>query len=305
MSTQKHSFYLLGLIGHPVKHSLSPVMFKAALNHLGLKGEYHLIDLLPHELAPGLSKLVAQGFTGFNVTIPHKRAVFALCNELTLESQQAHAVNAVLVKDKGCLVGHNTDVAGFKKALLANMPANGKLETCCVIGAGGAAHAAVTALIELKCARIIIAVRKPASALDLVEKMQASRWADDIRVPQFEVVVPELNELPCTPNLVVNCTPIGLNGQVAPQWVLDLLKLMGSDGLLFDMVYCQDGTLPELASVAKRQGLNVCDGMDMLIAQAQLSFQFMTGVAIPEAVMAQAILACRKGQLAYDKKGST
>src|SRR5271154_4339233 len=156
--------FLLGLVGHPVSHSLSPPMHKAALAHFGLSGDYRLIDLPPERLREGIFSLPDQGFAGFNVTVPYKRQVMDLLAQLTAESRQLKAVNTVRISSSGAMTGHNTDLGGFMVALSDSWPEGGARQRALVIGAGGAARAAVWGLIHLGWPTIAVVARNKQAA---------------------------------------------------------------------------------------------------------------------------------------------
>ncbi len=110
----------LGLIGHPVQHSLSPPMHQAAFSFFSLQGSYDLIDIPPEELGTRLDELVKEGFSGWNVTVPHKESVYhwvAGIGNLTAEARMVGAVNTVRITSSGAIHGHNTDLGGFLSAL--------------------------------------------------------------------------------------------------------------------------------------------------------------------------------------------
>lgn len=130
------------LVGHPVAHSLSPTLHHAAAEACGLAFEYVLVDTRPDALAPTLARLRAEGYAGYNVTAPHKEAVFRSLGALTGAARAIGAVNTV-VFEPGRAVGHNTDAAGLRLALEAEAPPSGP---AVVLGAGGAARAAAHVL---------------------------------------------------------------------------------------------------------------------------------------------------------------
>ncbi|MEK7800927.1 MAG: shikimate dehydrogenase, partial [Pseudomonadota bacterium] len=137
------------VIGHPVAHSKSPKIHSYWLQKYGLKGSYTAIDIAPENLAAGVRQLIADGYTGFNVTVPHKIAIMALCTTLSPAAQAIGAVNTVSVQKDGTLYGHNTDGFGFAANLDEALPLfDWSAGPAVVIGAGGAAHAILWALQE-------------------------------------------------------------------------------------------------------------------------------------------------------------
>jgi len=285
---------LLGLIGHPVKHSLSPAMHRAALNYYGLAGEYRLVDLAPEELRAGLRSLIAERFAGFNVTVPHKQAIFALVQENSNQARALGAVNTVKVNHgEGELFGHNTDLEGFTTALSEAMPEQFTSRAACVIGSGGAARAALWGLARLGFRELLVVSRNPAAAQALVRDFEHHHkrpGRPSLRLMGIENThpVPRLG-------LVVNSTPIGLNDEAAPDWALRLLKQTDGAGLCFDMVYARSERPTSFVSAARDLGLTGLDGTEMLVQQAALSFSYWTGKKGPVEVMRQALWECRRG----------
>ena len=282
---------LLGLVGHPVKHSLSPQMHRAALAHFRMPGDYRLLDLAPEKIERGVADLLKEGFAGFNVTIPHKQTFYRLSADLTKEAHQLKAVNTVKVVDSQRLLGHNTDVGGFIEALSEDLPYITRGSTACVLGAGGAARAAVWGLMQLGWPKVQIIARRLETAQEIVDEIAAGYPDAGIKypLPRFAVSACDLSGLQGVCDLLVNCTPIGLLDDEAPEWFLQLLKWTNPYGTFFDMVYGRNGQPTMAMKEAKRLRLNCLDGTSMLVRQAALSFEFWTGKSPPLAVMAQAI----------------
>jgi shikimate dehydrogenase len=254
---------LAAVIGHPVAHSRSPAMHTAAYEALGLDREYVAIDVEPAVLDLFIGTLAADGFAGVNVTIPHKQAVIELCDELSEEARRAGSVNTVLVRDGG-LRGETTDGAGLLWALGEVEPAD-----ALVLGAGGAARAAVTALAEAGWAVAVSARRREgAAALGVgVEPWPPQRGA----------------------RLIVNATPLGqqdagtVPGQ--PGTVPIPADLITPDTIVCDLAYRGDLTPTPLIQAAVARGARAVDGLDVLVGQGIVSFELLTGVPAPVDVM--------------------
>lgn len=285
-ATNQH-FVKLGLIGHPVSHSISPLLHGAALSFAGLQGEYNLIDVPDEEaLAARVAELVGQGYVGWNVTVPHKQAMFRLADELTDEAAKTGAVNTVKVVGIAGggtkLVGHNTDLGGFKRDLQSFVP-NVAGSVAMILGAGGAARAAVCALSECGAKEIWVAARR----LDQAEELAAV--ADSVHAIEFAVArFASLNG----PRIVINCTPIGLKTQESPDWVTSLLESASiapdQPRYFYDMVYSRTaGDTTLLVREAAARGWICRDGLGMLLNQAALAFEFWTGVSVPADEMLQ------------------
>lgn len=195
------------LIGHPVAHSLSGAMHEAAFDALGIKARYELWDRPPIQLAPAIEELRSSQFLGANVTIPHKERVVPLMDRLTEEAHATGAVNT-LTREGKRLVGHNTDVTGFKVALDQLVGRHKMPRHAVVLGAGGGARAVVHSLITEGFLRIVIFNRHLHRAEGLVRHFGRSASHMELRaMPWHESIIEA--ELAKT-KLLVNATSIGL-----------------------------------------------------------------------------------------------
>jgi shikimate dehydrogenase len=292
----------LGLIGHPVSHSLSPPMHRAAFSFFGITGSYELIDLSPQELPAGIDRLCRDNFSGFNVTIPHKQAVYALLKQHSPEASMLEAVNTVRIDSAGELEGHNTDLGGFINALALALadgdevdrqaaqrqdsrftamaaPEFARGQKALLLGAGGAARACIAGLMLAGCRSIVLAARRPQQALTVSKSIYASVSAC---CPQSscEFSIVSFEEIETRPafTLVINCTPAGLNADSEHSfWFDSVIAAMESQALLFDSVYRTDRSPTVLMRMAARRGLKCVDGLSMLAEQAALSFEYWTG----------------------------
>lgn len=251
------------VIGHPVGHSRSPAMHTAAYRALGLDWEYAAVDVEPAGLAAFVAGLAGDGFAGVNVTIPHKGAVLELCDEVSDEARRAGSVNTVLVRG-GRLRGETTDGYGLLWALGEVEPAD-----ALVLGAGGAARAAVTALTDAGW-RVAVSARRPDAAAELgvgVESWPPRRGA----------------------RLVVNATPVGqrTSGTVPDEsgTVPIPAELITPDTIVCDLAYRGDGTPTPLIEAATARGARAVDGLDVLVGQGIAAFELLTGVSAPVDVM--------------------
>jgi len=255
------------VIGHPVAHSRSPAMHTAAYRALGLDWEYTAIDVPPDALAGYAAGMGAAGFAGVNVTIPHKAAVLALCDELSDAARRCGSVNTVLVRPGG-LRGETTDGAGLLWALGEVEPAD-----ALVLGAGGAARAAVAALADAGW-RVAVAARRPEAAAELGAGV--APWPPSAGA-----------------RLIVNATPIGQQaagpGPVA-------VELLTSETIVCDLAYRGDGAPTPLIVAARERGARAVDGIDVLVGQGIFAFELLTGVAAPVEVMR----AAARGETAPD-----
>ena len=303
----------LGLVGHPVSHSLSPPLHGAALSFFGIAGSYELIDLSPAELSRGIDRLIKDGFSGFNVTIPHKEAVFALLEKHSFESRLVGAVNTVRIDSAGHLSAHNTDLGGFIQALSfalgkadrtslseANIQANcftnayrcrlfAGNEKVLLVGAGGAARACLAGLIMSGCRHIVVAARNPDTSRELCKSV-CTGVSSYLDTGTCNLTVETLDSITgCHDfSLAVNCTPVGLTVSEAP-WAAALINSLSREALLFDNVYRQDGRPTFLMRLALERGLSCVDGLDLLVEQAALSFEYWTGRRPPAACLRESL----------------
>jgi shikimate dehydrogenase len=276
----------LGLIGHPVSHSLSPLMHRAALSFCKIPGTYELIDIPPEQLT-AMTPRLKSAYHGLNVTIPHKQAVIPFMDELTGEARLVQAVNTIAVKN-GRMIGHNTDGGGFLSALKGAAGESVKLPCVCIIGAGGAARAALWAVSKLGAQQVVIYARTQRDARKMCDDfMHASPVS-----MQFILRSPGEPLNSNAPALIVNCTPIGLSGEVVPEWIVAMMNNSRRGQhipIFFDMVYSRGMDATPLVKKAAQLGLVACDGLQMLIEQAAMSFEFWTGIKVPSTVLAEAI----------------
>jgi shikimate dehydrogenase len=270
---------LVGLLGWPVHHSLSPVMHNAAFRALGLDWVYLPLAVPPGSLPNALSGLKALGFRGANVTIPHKEQVILGLDEVTPEARSLGAVNTLVVVD-GRLEGHNTDVAGFLAALDNAGCAPGR---AVVLGAGGAARAAVQALLS-RGVTVTVANRSPQRAQGLVSAL----GAPSLRADACSLETLALRDAMSRADLLVNATPAGMWPDVDATPLPPEASFHAGLAVM-DLVYNPLETL--LLRQARQAGAKCITGMDMLIYQGAVAFQLWTGREAPLAIMRQAALA--------------
>ena len=268
---------LLGIVGDPVSHSLSPALHNAAFAHLGLNLAYVPLPVLASQLARAVAGLRAFGFLGANVTVPHKTAVVPLLDELRGDAQALQAVNTV-VAESGRLVGFNTDVEGFTRAFLEAVPRGYAGGTVLLLGAGGAARAAALGAARLGYSRFLLANRTPTAAESLgalLRELAAGTVCDVVRLQELSAAQVR------GAALVVNATTLGMDGQ--SKVPAALADNVGVNQIVYDLVYAEDST--ELTSRARSQGARVVDGLAMLVHQAGAAFQLWTGMPAPLDIM--------------------
>jgi shikimate dehydrogenase len=258
----------LGVAGWPVAHSRSPAMHNAALAAAGLDDWHYLaLPLPPERFAETVWALPAAGFRGINVTIPHKETALALATEATPVAAAVGAANTLTFGPEGDVHADNTDVPG----LLECLPVDPAGRTALVLGAGGAARAAVYALHSAGAADVQVWNRTRERA----ERLVAELGGRAVDAPEAAA-------------LVVNCTSVGLGRDDQPFKSMPLdadTLIVGS--CVVDMVYKPGGTA--LLAEASRRGASVVTGMEILIAQGAASFGRWTGTRASRDAMRAAV----------------
>lgn len=272
------------LIGHPVAHSLSGAMQQAAFDELGIDARYELWDRRPIELADAVGELRTDEFLGANVTIPHKERVVPMVDRQTEEAHATGAVNTI-TKDGKRLVGHNTDVGGFRVALDRLVGRQKMPRHAVVLGAGGGARAVVYGLITEGFQRVVIFNRHLHRAEGLVRHFTRSAAHMELRaMPWHESVIEA--ELSKT-KLLVNATAVGLNPAETPVPG----ELLPPDLLVLDLIYGQTRLLKD----AEKAGDTVMNGELMLLHQGAAAFALWTGQPAPLDLMQRRLEEARAG----------
>ncbi len=274
------------LIGHPVAHSLSGAMQQAAFDQLGIDARYELWDRAPIDLGDAVTELRTDDFLGANVTIPHKERVVPMVDRLTEEAQATGAVNTITREGKR-LVGHNTDVPGFRVALDRLVGKQKMPRQAVVLGAGGGARAVVYGLITEGIQRMIVFNRHLHRAEGLVKHFGRSAAHMELRaMPWHESIIE--SELAKT-KVLVNATSIGLTAEVSPVPATAL----HDDLLVLDLIYARTVLLRD----AEAAGATTADGEFMLLHQGAAAFALWTGQAAPLELMQSKLAEARAGGL--------
>jgi shikimate dehydrogenase len=275
---------VVGLIGWPVAHSLSPAMHNAAARALGLDLVYVPLPVAPEALGAAVRGLAALGFLGANVTVPHKQDVIPFLDERDDTALAIGAVNTIHVGQgaTSILRGTNTDAAGFLADLAAH-EVTLENRDCFILGAGGAARSAAFALAR-QGGRVRVLARRQEQALQLATALQPHLAGEPVRAHHWD-------ELPAlvagtTAPLVVNSTPLGMHPAVeASPWPSALAFPAGC--FVYDMVYQPAETA--LLRQARAAGCGVANGLGMLLHQGALAFELWTGVRPDLAIMRKAL----------------
>ncbi len=261
-----------GVIGDPIRHSLSPVLHNAAFRALELDWAFFAFEVPEGEAPSAIAGMRALGLDGLSVTKPHKAAVLPLMDRLSASAERLGAVNTV-VRQGSVLVGENTDGQGFIDAMRSDHGFDPAGRRCLVRGAGGAGRAVILALAEAGAGDIVVvAGRSPEKAATgaalagpLGRVGQAAEAADA--------------------DLVVNATSLGMDGEPA-EAVVDP-ALLGPGQLVVDLVY----PFTPFVEAARRQGATAVNGLGMLVHQAAHAFRLWTGEEPPREAMSAAALA--------------
>ena len=252
------------VLGDPVSHSRSPAIHNAALAATGIPGSYEARRVDDQGVRAAFEEVRNGTLTGFNVTMPFKSLAAELCDRLDDDASAAGSVNTVTMID-GVVWGFSTDIGGIHDAW-GPLPATGPI---LVLGAGGAAAAACVALRHRP---IYIAGRRFGAGRELGARLAGHG---------FDLAIAEVHwGVPVVGSVVVNCTPLGMQGEALPE---DVLAVSGG---LFDMAYGSAVT-PSVEAV-REMGLPAVEGLDLLVSQAARSFRIWTGSIPPFEVMREA-----------------
>jgi len=272
------STILVGVIGNPVKHSLSPVILNAAFREAKINWVYTAFETPEEKLADAIGGIRALGIAGLSVTMPHKAKVCSLLDEISDSAQTLNAVNCI-VNDAGKLEGHNTDGDGFLDAVKHDAGLDVAGKKVLVVGSGGSARSIIHSLGKAGAAEIAVINRTKKKALDALELAgSVGRYVEETEIPE---VVSEAN-------LVVNATPIGMldtddtaNFPIEP-------NLFSKGQLAIDLIYHPIST-PWMEALRDLE-VEAHGGLSMLIFQAARAFKLWTGKEAPVDAMRKAAM---------------
>lgn len=274
----------LAVIGHPIKHSLSPAMHNAALARLGETDErfkdwaYYRFDIRPEQLAEALPLFHKQRFRGLNLTIPHKVRALDLIKEIAPEAQSMGAVNT-LVRNEAGYSGLNTDGYGLERGLAIDLDITFEGIAVMILGAGGAARAAAVQAILSGCSNLYMGNRSEEKLQGLISGLGSIFDQTDIQSFALNTLPGDLPE----PGIVINATALGLNPEdPAP---IDVAQLP-AEWKVYDMIYNPSKTL--LMKQAEARGLEAANGLSMLVHQGARALEAWTHQTVDADVMAAA-----------------
>jgi shikimate dehydrogenase len=266
---------VLGVIGHPVRHSFSPPMQNAAIEALGLDFIYVPFEIPPDDLPAAVAGFRAAGVVGINATIPHKQALLDLVEHATDEARLTGTVNTLHFSDDG-LIGDSTDGPGFVASLAArDCDVAGRRVV--LLGAGGSARAIGVSLVRSGAAKVTIANRTRSRAEELAALLNSVREG----VAEISPLEPAPTATLQAADLIVNTTSVGMHPKMEAE-PLSLPELQ-AHAWVVDIIYNPRET--RFLQQAARQGVETMNGVAMLVHQGALSLRRWTGCEPPIAVM--------------------
>ncbi len=258
-----------GIIGNPLTHSISSLLFEGIFKLLNLDYIYILFQMKEFEIKPFLESMKIKGFDGMNVTIPYKETICKFLDELDEHAKKIKAVNTIYFEN-GKIIGFNTDFYGFLKSI---EEFEEKIKNVFILGGGGAGRAVLYAISQLKYKKIFLmersSVRREIIREDFkfVPFLELIEWREDC----FNEILKEVD-------FVVNATPVGMKGIEA--FKLFNLRYPLNGKIFMDLIY--NPPLTPFLSEAKSYGAKIKNGLDMLIFQAMKSFEIWTGIKTKE-----------------------
>jgi shikimate dehydrogenase len=279
----------LGVLGHPVAHSLSPQMQNAALEKSKLEMRYARFEISPEELQGALELLPRLDFVGVNLTVPHKIPALALVDEVDENARKIGAINTIKL-DGGKGRGFNTDGRGFSRAIREEFSVDLRDLRILVIGAGGAARAIAFQCAKENCERLVIANRDREKARRLAEELRGFFTGPRVLGPVARLQAIDLDDATvrfqvANADLVVNATPLGLNhGDPMPIPA----RLLAPHLMVYDTIYSSGPSAFVAGAVAA--GARAANGLSMLLHQGALAFEIWFDRAAPIEAMRKALL---------------
>ena len=259
------------LIGYPLGHSLSSFIHEAGFKSLGLKASYEILETPPETLVDRVKFFKSQGYRGFNVTIPLKLPITMFLDSVDASADIVNAVNTVVIDPQTReMRGYNTDVLGFRNAIPEDVTLCGKVAG--VLGTGGAARAAITALAQAQMKEIKLFTRNVPNSLVLVNYLRKTFPNVEFNTYQIERIR-DLSDI----DLLVNTTPIGMLGRAADFTPVEEneLRTLKQGAVVYDVIYNPKKTI--LLKLAQKYGYRTINGVDMFIHQALAAEQIWTG----------------------------
>jgi len=267
----------LGVIGYPIKHSISPQMHTAAIDLLGLDFTYESFEVKPEDLEKFIGRIKSNEIHGINVTIPHKENIIQYLDKVDDFAKKIGAVNTVVNKN-GKLVGYNTDYQGFLDSLLIDVGFDPKGRSAAVLGCGGASRAVCGGLCAAGISKLTIYDSVESKSKELFNHLKKN-FKTDIKISQ------DLKQDILDSDLLVNTTPVGMFPNIQNSPIpADFIQ---ENVIVFDVIYNPAET--KLLKDAKAAGSKTVNGLNMFVRQGALSFKIFTGQDAPIEIMRKAV----------------
>ena len=264
---------LAAVIGDPVRHSMSPTIHNAGFAACGIDAVYVALPVSEGHAAEAIHAMRTFGLMGYSVTMPHKAAVLASCDELTDTAKMLGSVNCVFWRDDK-IVGDSTDGDGFVRGLQADLGVSVSGLRCVLYGAGGAAGAVAYALAQAGATEVVV-VNRTASKATTVANLAGE--VGRVGTPADLA----------TADLVINATPLGMGSTDHVDAVPFDVAVLHGDAVVSDLIYHPAETV--LVAQARARGLAAQNGLAMLVHQAVVAFEHWTGVDAPVDAMTAAV----------------
>ncbi len=273
---------LLGVIGDPITHSLSPVMHNAAIAALNLDYCYLPFAIKTEHLENALKGFESTGIKGFSVTIPHKQSIIPFLAEISPEAELIGAVNTVCSTEKGWY-GTNTDVNGFISPL-KKLDISWQRITPVILGNGGAARAVTLGCWQLGCPEIHVVGRNAKTLDDFWQSWQNTPLKNHIKIHYWENMLGVLSQT----KLLINTTPVGMTPHEKQSPIpREMIEKLSTDAIAYDLIYTPNPTL--FLKLAQQQGTIIIDGLEMLVQQGAVALELWLEQPVPVDVMRQAL----------------
>ncbi len=275
---------LLGIIGNPIEHSMSPLIQNKALETLNLDYVYIPFQVKTEDLSKTFETFKAINLSGFNVTIPHKQNVIPFLTHITDTAKTIGAVNTVWLTEDGWH-GTNTDIDGFV-APLKKLTKNWSKITPIVLGNGGASRAVIVGCSQLGCQQIKVVGRNQTKLEAFAQSWEQTNLTAEITIHHWD----ELDKIIAESELIVNTTPIGMYPHIdASPLTSKQSELIKANTIVYDLIYTPRPTL--FLQQAQSQKAIIIDGSQMLVEQGAVGFQIWTGKPAPTQVMLETLLS--------------
>tara|TARA_Y100001968_G_scaffold98297_1_gene88315 strand:- start:3799 stop:4692 length:894 start_codon:yes stop_codon:yes gene_type:complete len=283
---------LVGVVGSPVRHSLSPVIHNAAFAEMGLDWCYLAIPCEPKNLETTVNTLSNMNCKGLNITIPHKEKSIALCESISNIARDIGAINTLIPAQKGNWIGDNTDIIGFLNPLKNKIWEN---RNALILGCGGSARSVFAGLKILKFKEITIVSRNKVKLNKFIEEMKENLYSSNIFTPKVNGILQEdinLIEHIKNSDLIINTTPIGMSTNTYELKVPlgnEIWSSLKTNTTLYDLIYTPKPT--KWLKIGAKMNCQIIDGLEMLIEQGAASLRLWSNLQdIPTKTMKNAAI---------------